>query len=144
MKIKTFILRLILATAIIFTGTYTYQNVEHTHTSEAAGYNYYNKYQCTWWAYQRRVQLGKPVSNQWGNAKNWYYRAQRAGYRTGHKPKRYAIMQSTTGYYGHVAIVERVYSSGKILVSEYNYNRPLAYSTRYISASAARNYNYIY
>ena len=69
MKIKTFILRLILATTIIFTGTYTYQNVEHTHTSEAAGYNYYNKYQCTWWAYQRRVQLGKPVSNQWGNAK---------------------------------------------------------------------------
>jgi hypothetical protein len=35
------------------------------------------------------------------NAKNWYYRAQRAGYRTGHKPKRYAIMQSTAGYYGH-------------------------------------------
>ena len=32
MKIKTFILRLILATTIIFTGTYTYQNVEHTHT----------------------------------------------------------------------------------------------------------------
>ena len=69
MKIKTFILRLILATTIIFTGTYTYQNVEHTHTSEATGYNYYNKYQCTWWAYKRRVQLGKPVSNQWGNAK---------------------------------------------------------------------------
>lgn len=69
MKIKTFILRLILATTIIFTGTYTYQNVEHTHTSKAAGYNYYNKYQCTWWAYKRRVQLGKPVSNQWGNAK---------------------------------------------------------------------------
>ena len=35
------------------------------------------------------------------------------------------LLQSTAGYYGHVAIVERVYSSGKILVSEYNYNRPL-------------------
>ena len=55
----------------------------------------------------------------------------------------YAIMQSTAGYYGHVAIVERVYSSGKILVSEYNYNRPLAYSTRYISASAARTITFI-
>ena len=85
MKIKTFILRLILATTIIFTGTYTYQNVEHTHTSEAAGYNYYNKYQCTWWAYKRRVQLGKTGFKSMGQCKNWYYRAQRAGYRTGHK-----------------------------------------------------------
>ena len=85
---------------------------------------FYNKYQCTWWAYKRRVQLGKPFQIN-GAMQNWYYRAQRAGYRTGHKPKRYAIMQSTAGYYGHVAIVERVYSNGKILVSEYNYNRPL-------------------
>ena len=33
-------------------------------------------------------------------------------------------MQSTAGYYGHVAVVERVYSNGSIKVSEYNYNRP--------------------
>ena len=109
-----------------------------------ASYNYYTKGQCTWWAYQRRAQLGKPVSNRWGNAKNWYYNAQRSGYRTGHTPKRYAVIQSTAGYYGHVAVVERVYSNGSIKVSEYNYNRPNAYGTRYLSKWSARNYNYIY
>ena len=53
----------------MFTGTLTYQTMEQTHVSHVASYNYYNKHQCTWWAYKRRVQLGKPVSNRWGNAK---------------------------------------------------------------------------
>lgn len=79
-----------------------------------------------------------------GKCKNWYYNAKRSGYRTGHTPKRYAVMQSTAGYYGHVAVVERVYSNGSIKVSEYNYNRPSAYGTRYLSKWSARNYNYIY
>lgn len=144
MKFKKLFSRLLLATGIMFAGTFTYQNIEHTHVSKAASYNYYTKGQCTWWAYQRCAQLGKPVSNRWGNAKNWYYNAKRSGYRTGHTPKRYAVMQSTAGYYGHVAVVERVYSNGSIKVSEYNYNRPSAYGTRYLSKWSARNYNYIY
>ena len=138
MKFKKLFSRLLLATGIMFAGTFTYQNIEHTHVSEAASYNYYTKGQCTWWAYQRRAQLGKPVSNRWGNAKNWYYNAKRSGYRTGHTPKRYAVMQSTAGYYGHVAVVERVYSNCSIKVSEYNYNRPNAYGTRYLSKWSAR------
>lgn len=144
MELKKLLSRMIIATVIMFTGTLTYQTLEQTHVSHAASYNYYNKKQCTWWAFKRRVQLGKPVSNQWGNAKNWYYKARRTGYKTGHRPKKYAIMQSTSGYYGHVAIVEKVYKSGSIKVSEYNYNAPLGYGTRVLSKSSARNYNYIY
>lgn len=144
MKLKKLLSHIIIATGIMFTGTLTYQTIEHTHVSHAASYNYYSKHQCTWWAYKRRVQLGKPVSNRWGNARNWYYNARRSGYSTGHKPKKYAVMQSTAGYYGHVAIVEKVYNSGSIKISEYNYNVPLGYGTRIISKSSARHYNYIY
>ena len=75
MELKKLLSRMIIATVIMFTGTLTYQTLEQTHVSHAASYNYYNKKQCTWWAFKRRVQLGKPVSNQWGNAKNWYYKA---------------------------------------------------------------------
>ena len=53
-------------------------------------------------------------------------------------------MQSTAGYYGHVAVVERIYNNGNIKISEYNYNRPYGYGTRIISKASARNYNYIY
>ena len=135
--------RIIIATMITFTGTLSYQAIEQTHISHAA-HNYYGKKQCTWWAFKRRAQLGKPVSNRWGNAKNWYSNARRSGYATGHKPRKYAVMQSTRGYYGHVAVVEKVYKNGKIKISEYNYNVPLGYGTRIISKSSARNYNYIY
>ena len=127
----------------MFTGTLTYQTIEHTHVSHAASYNYYSKHQCTWWAYKRRVQLGKPVSNRWGNARTGTttHAVQVTQRDTNQK---YAVMQSTAGYYGHVAIVEKVYNSGSIKISEYNYNVPLGYGTRIISKSSARHYNYIY
>ncbi|HDC2850850.1 TPA: CHAP domain-containing protein, partial [Staphylococcus aureus] len=109
-----------------------------------AAVNYYSKNQCTWWAFKRRAQVGKPVSNRWGNAKNWYYNARKSKYATGRTPRKFAVMQSTAGYYGHVAVVEQVYKNGSIKVSEYNFYRPLKYNTRVLSKKAARNFNYIY
>ncbi len=96
------------------------------------------------WAFKRRAQVGKPVSNRWGNAKNWYYNARKSKYATGRTPRKFAVMQSTAGYYGHVAVVEQVYKNGSIKVSEYNFYRPLKYNTRVLSKKAARNFNYIY
>ncbi len=49
-------------------------------------------------------------------------------------------MQSTAGYYGHVAVVEQD-KNGSIKVSEYNFYRPLKYNTRVLSKKAARNFN---
>ncbi len=65
-------------------------------------------------------------------------------YATGRTPRKFAVMQSTAGYYGHVAVVEQVYKNGSIKVSEYNFYRPLKYNTRVLSKKAARNFNYIY
>ncbi|MFH6509013.1 CHAP domain-containing protein [Staphylococcus aureus] len=139
MEYKKILIRLLIAFAVLFSADFTYQSVEQTHQSHAA-VNYYS----TWWAFKRRAQVGKPVSNRWGNAKNWYYNARKSKYATGRTPRKFAVMQSTAGYYGHVAVVEQVYKNGSIKVSEYNFYRPLKYNTRVLSKKAARNFNYIY
>ena len=47
-----------------------------------------------------------------------YSNARRSGYATGHKPRKYAVMQSTRLLWA--AVVEKVYKNGKIKISEYN------------------------
>nr|WP_229726518.1 CHAP domain-containing protein [Mammaliicoccus stepanovicii] len=127
----------------------TYQSNFNTHKADAAvakkaTRNYYTKNQCTWYVFNKRTSAKRYIYSNWGNAKNWASAARRTGYRVGRTPMRGAIMQSTSGYYGHVAYVEGVYNNGNVKVSEYNFNRPLRYGTRIISKASARNYNYIY
>lgn len=74
---------------------------------------------CTWYAYERRAQLGKPIGSFWGNAATWAYYAQSAGFAVGGTPKAGAIMQNGGGY-GHVAIVESVNPGESIVISEMN------------------------
>lgn len=64
MEYKKILIRLLIAFAVLFSADFTYQSVEQTHQSHAA-VNYYSKNQCTWWAFKRRAQVGKPVSNRW-------------------------------------------------------------------------------
>lgn len=77
---------------------------------------------CTWYAFNRRVQLGLPVASGWGNANTWDYYASLSGYRVDSIPSVGAIFQTKSGYYGHVGIVERVNPDGTIYVSEMNYS----------------------
>ena len=54
-------------------------------------------------------------------------------------------MQTSQGYYGHVAYVESVGSNGSVTVSEMNYGHgPGVVTTRTISASQAASYNFIH
>ncbi|EGO9471081.1 CHAP domain-containing protein [Enterococcus faecalis] len=86
--------------------------------------------ECTWYAYNRMAQIGKPIewfSGDGGNGAGWANSARAKGY-TVVKGKPSvgwaASMQGGIGGsappYGHVAVVEYVNSDGSILVSEAN------------------------
>lgn len=107
--------------------------------------NLYTAGQCTWYVFNRRAQAGSPISTYWSDAKYWTYNATSDGYLVNHTPTVGAIMQSTAGYYGHVAYVERVNPDGSILISEMNYTYgPYNTNTRVIPASLVSSYNYIH
>lgn len=81
-----------------------------------------NKYawgNCTWYAYERRAQLGRPIGSFWGNAATWAYAASSQGFLVNGTPAPGAIMQNGGGY-GHVAIVESVNPGVSITISEMN------------------------
>lgn len=82
--------------------------------------------QCTWWAYERRHQLGLPVGSHFGNAGMWASSAASLGYVVDHVPSVGAVVvfapgqAGADGYYGHVAVVEQVHDDGSITISESN------------------------
>ncbi len=68
-----------------------------------------------------------------------------SGYTVNNTPKAGAIMQTTQGYYGHVAYVEGVNSNGSVRVSEMNDGHGAGVVTsRTISANQAGSYNFIH
>lgn len=106
----------------------------------APAYTYRNSYargQCTWYVAGRR-----PVPSNWGNARNWYYAAQRAGWSTGLTPAVGAIAWTPSGFYGHVALVEGVdTSTGRVYIAEMNNPIPYRISHRW---APINDFKYIY
>ncbi len=119
-------------------------------SSVSYGANYYYWGDCTWYVFERRQQLGKPVGNNWGNASNWDNAARSQGYSVSNSPSVGAILQANawTNFawgMGHVAIVERINSNGSILVSEMNFGSGQGVKTyRTISASQVSGHNFIH
>lgn len=106
---------------------------------------------CTAYAYDRRIELGKPLPPiRWGNAAEWTITAQRLGYKVNNTPSVGAIMQNGGGYrnYGHVAIVEEILPNGDIRISEMNASVSGGgfniVSGRIVSSSVVRQYAYIH
>lgn len=114
--------------------------------------NRYASGQCTWYAYERRAQLGNPVGSFWGNASTWAYYARSAGYRVDQSPEVGAVMQNGGGYFGHVAVVESVNPGVSVTITEMNAYRgtpmggPYRVDTYTFSWSEAVSgyYNYIH
>jgi surface antigen len=109
-----------------------------------------NKYaygNCTWYAYERRVQMGRPVGSYWGNAKTWAYYAAQDGFSVNRTPMAGAVLVDTSGYFGHVAVVESVAANGDITISEMNnyaYGGFGIVDRRTITAGQASSYQYIH
>lgn len=81
--------------------------------------NRYGYGQCTWYSYERRLQLGLPVGGMWGNANTWAYAASASGFLVDGNPTPGSIMANGGGY-GHVAIVESVNPGVSVTISEMN------------------------
>lgn len=91
--------------------------------------------ECTYYVASRRF-----VPAGWGDARNWFYRAQAAHYATGDTPVVGAIAWTPNGWSGHVALVEAV-NGDQVEVSEMNFRGWNRVDYRWTRASAWR---YIY
>lgn len=99
----------------------SFGGIDPTLAGASAG-NRYAFGNCTWYAYNRRAQLGMPVGSFWGNASTWPSYARAAGYAVNGTPGVGAVMANGGGYagYGHVAVVEEVAVGQYVRVSEMN------------------------
>lgn len=119
------------------------QIASYRNTSVAG--NRYDYGYCTWYAFNRRAELGRPVGSFWGNASTWASYARGSGYAVSRTPSVGAVMQDSysAGGYGHVAVVESVGADGSISISEMNYAGWNVKSYRTLSAGEAAGYNFI-
>jgi surface antigen len=106
-----------------YSGSYVAVSAQ---VASASAGNRYAPGNCTWYSYERRMQLGRPIGSFWGNANTWAVNASAAGLVVNKVPAPGAIAQWNSfqgGSFGagHVAIVESVNSDGSIKISEMNY-----------------------
>ena len=97
---------------------------------------------CTWYAYERRAAIGRPVGSLWGNATNWAVSARAAGFTVNGTPAPGAVFQYGGGY-GHVGIVESV-DSEYLYVTDMNYAGYNVVTSRKIPLSSTGHYSYIH
>ena len=147
------------AAARVFTGN-VYSNFRYA--AGFAGGGVYNVYRntksttpgntnawgnCTWYAWERRYEMGRPIpGGAMGNAAQWNSSFAAMGYRVDSVPQVGAIFQNGGGY-GHVGIVEVVNADGSIEVSEINNYSGGGYNGinwRNIPANAVGSFNYIH
>lgn len=109
------------------------------------GGNGYDYGWCTWHAANRRIQIGRPLPTNLGNAISWLKRSQMAGLPTGNIPQAGAVLyHKDIGGLGHVAFVERVNLDGSALISDMNYPTWGKVTYRTIQITDYHKYAFIY
>ncbi|MGK2896423.1 MAG: LysM peptidoglycan-binding domain-containing protein [Candidatus Saccharimonadales bacterium] len=108
--------------------------------------NRYGYGQCTWYAYERRAQLGRPVGSFWGDGGSWASSGAAAGYMVNNTPAAGALLVEY-GSPGHVGVVESVAADGTVRITEMNnyaYGGWNVVNWRTISAGQAGLYRYVH
>ena len=82
--------------------------------------------QCTYWANMRYHELSGHWVPWLGNAAEWYYGARASGWVVSSMPHVSSIIVlqpgvQQAGWYGHVAVVERINPDGSVLTSNWNW-----------------------
>lgn len=101
------------------------KNTNGQGTSNGDYGNAYVSGQCTWWAYNRRKQMGISTPSYLGNGGFWWQSAPRYGLRVDHNAEVGAAISflpgqaGADGTYGHVGVVEAV-NGNSIQISEMN------------------------
>lgn len=102
--------------------------------------NAYAAGQCTWWAYNRRKEMGIGTPSYLGNGGDWWHTAPSYGLRVDHTPQVGAAISFLPGQagasipYGHVAVVEQVLGD-TIVISEANVKGPYIITSRTLSGA---------
>ena len=121
------------------------------------GYNGYDYGYCTWYVANKRIQIGRGLPANLGDAWTWDDRAAAAGLSVNRNPSAgAAIVTASTRRPGHVAFVERVNDDGSVWISEMNSRGQVSDTNttsaggwgrvnwKLISSDQAHNYNYIH
>ncbi len=102
---------------------------------------------CTFYVYERRAAIGRPVGSFWGNANTWARAAGAQGYTVNRTPLAGAVLVDTAGYYGHVGVVESVMPNGDVHITEMNnyaYGGFNIVNSRVLTPGQAALYQYIH
>lgn len=129
-----------------YTGSYASATVSSTYSPRYGGNGYAAGY-CTWWAADRRAQIGRPIPSNLGNANTWLSIAQSVGFETGTDPRVGAVVwfRFPASWAGHVAIVEAVNADGSFELSEMNGRAGWGRVNSYIvPTSEVGDYRFIY
>ncbi|MBL3398358.1 CHAP domain-containing protein [Staphylococcus pasteuri] len=135
------------APQVQYTAEPSYEGSNGLHSISNSG-NLYAFGNCTYYAFNRRAELGKPIGSLWGNAADWATSARNAGFTVNNTPVAGAVFQSNPGTngaggYGHVGVVEKVNSNGTLTVSEMNWNGGFNVKS-YRTITNPGSYNYIH
>jgi len=114
-------------------------------SSAIYGYNGYDYGYCTWYASNRRAEVGRPIPANLGNASTWKSRAQLAGIPVSNVAQVGSVIWTPPrDFYGHVGFVEEVLSDGSVRISEMNVNGWGVRSEKVLTPAQAAGYSYIH